>query len=55
VAIVLDKLSREGERIVLRVSGIDGDLGGLYLGYDMEGSIISTDAEGQQRQHRKKQ
>ena len=55
MAIVLDKLSREGERIVLRVSGIDGDLGGLYLGYDMEGCIISTDAEGQQRQHRKKQ
>ena len=46
VAIVLDKLSCDGERVVLRVSGIDGNLGGLDLGDDMEGCIISTDAEG---------
>ena len=35
-----------GERVVLRMGRVDGDLRGLDLRDDVEGSVVGTDAEG---------
>ena len=45
-AVELDMLSSDGEGIVLGVGWIDGDLGRLDLGDDMEWSIVRSNAKG---------
>ena len=42
----LDVLRGDGERVVLRMSWVEGDLRGLDLRNDVEGSVVGTDAEG---------
>ena len=42
----LDVLRGDGERVVLRMSWVEGDLRCLDLRDDVEGSVVGTDAEG---------
>ena len=48
-AVELDVFGRDGERIVLRVSRVKGDLGRLDLGDDMEGSVVRSNAKGDEK------
>ena len=45
-AVELDMLGSYGEGIVLGVGRINGDLGRLDLGDDMEGSVVRSNAKG---------
>ena len=42
----LDVLRGDGERVVLRMSWVEGNLCGLDLRDDVEWSVVGTDAEG---------
>ena len=44
-AVELDVLRGDGERVVLRMSWVEGDLRGLDLRDDVEWSVVGTDAE----------
>ena len=46
VTVEFDVLGSHRERIVFRVSRVDGDLSSLDLGDDMEGCIVAANAEG---------